>query len=174
MTSTLLPDPPARDSNRRNRLWLYGAGGAVIAFGVFALWKAFEIAQPSAYRPMGPRVFPVIISAGLIVIGVAFVAQVWRRGDDFLLTHVDEEIRTAEHGLAALVIVLLALYAAAFEPVGYVVSTSLFLPAVARALGSRRVLRDVVVAILLACTAFLLFTRLLNIDLPNGVMGDML
>ena len=154
--------------------WLCGAGLVVAGWGAFALWKAFEIEQPTAYRPMGPRVFPVIISNGLIVCGLALVVQVLRGADRYLTNHVEEELRSSDPALVALVIGLLIAYAAAFERVGYVVSTSLFLPAVSRVLGSRKLLRDVVVAVLLAVVAFTVFTRLLNIDLPAGVMGDVL
>ena len=167
--------PSAPSSHRRAaQRWLLGTGTAVAAWGVFALWKAFEIDQPTAFRPMGPRVFPVAISVGLIVVGVAFVVQVWRRGDEYLQTHVETELETTEPRQAAAVLAVLIAYAAAFRPVGYVVATALFLPAVAWILGSRQLLRDAVVAIAIAIGAFMVFTHLLNIDLPTGVLGDLL
>ncbi len=139
-------------------------------WGGFALWKAFDIRQPTAYRPMGPRVFPVIISCSLIVIGVLFVIETLRRADEAVEDHVAEELRTADHKQAAFVVALLLAYASVFERIGYIVATTAFLPAVAYVLGSRRLLRDLVVAVVLAVVAFSVFTELLNIDLPEGVM----
>lgn len=146
-------------------------GLAVAVWGGFALWKAFDIRQPTAYRPMGPRVFPVIISCSLIAVGVLFVIETWRRADAGVEVHVAGELQTADHKQAALVVTLLVAYAAVFERVGYIVATTVFLPAVAHVLGSRRLLRDVVVAVILSVFAFTVFTKLLSIDLPEGVMS---
>jgi putative tricarboxylic transport membrane protein len=147
---------------------------AVAAWGGFALWKAFEIEEPSAYRPMGPRVFPILISTSLIVLGLLFVVQTLRGTDVAVEEHVAGELREADHKQAALIVGLLVAYAMLFNRAGYVVATTVFFPAVARVLGSRQPLRDVIVAALLAITAFLVFTRLLSIDLPVGVLGDTL
>lgn len=143
----------------------------MVLWGGFALWKSFDIRQPSAYRPMGPRVFPVIISCSLIVIGALFVIETLRGADAAVTEHVSEELRTADHKQAALVVALLIAYASAFERIGYIVATTAFLPAVAHVLGSRRLLRDLVVAVVLSVVAFTVFTELLSIALPEGVMG---
>ena len=160
---------PAVDQ-RRARWWLLVAGAAVALWGGFALWKAFNIPQPSAYRPMGPRVFPVIISTALIVLGVLFIIETMRGADNAVEQHVAAEHRTADHRQAAIVVALLIGYAWLFERIGYVVATAAFLPAVARVLGSRRLLRDVIVGVILSVVAFTVFTELLSIDLPKGVM----
>jgi putative tricarboxylic transport membrane protein len=158
----------------RARPWLCAAGAAVTLFGAFALWKAFEIEQPTAYRPMGPRVFPVLISVALIVLGVLFVVETLRGADPEVEQHVATELRTADHFQVVLVVGLLVAYTLAFDRLGYVVATTVFLPAAARILGSRQVLRDVVVGVAVAIAAFVVFTKLLSIDLPTGVMGDVL
>lgn len=160
---------PAADQ-RRSRRWLVVAGAAVALWGGYALWKAYDIRQPTAYRPMGPRVFPVIISAALIVLGVLFVIETLRRADDAVEKHVATELRTADHRQAAMIVGLLIVYAWAFERIGYVVATTALFPAASRVLGSRRLLRDVIVAVILSVVAFTVFTELLSIDLPEGVM----
>ena len=160
---------PAADK-RRARRWLVAAGAAVALWGGFALWKAFDIRQPSAYRPMGPRVFPVIISISLIVLGVLFIIETLRGADEAVEKHVVAEHRTADHKQAAIIVCLLIVYAWSFERIGYVVATAAFLPAVSRVLGSRSLLRDVIVGVILSVVAFTVFTELLSIDLPEGVM----
>ena len=159
---------------RRARWWLCGAGAAVAAWGAFALWKAFDIDVPSGYRPMGPRVFPILISTALIILGVLFVVQTLRGTDVAVEEHVANELVEADHKQAVFVVGLLIVYAVLFTRAGYVVATTAFFPAVARVLGSRQPLRDVVVGALLAITAYLVFTRLLSIDLPGGVLSDIL
>ena len=79
---------------------------AVAAWGRFALWKAFEIEEPSAYRPMGPRVFPILISTSLIVFGLLFVVQTLR-GTDVAVEERSGELRDADHKQAAFIVGLL-------------------------------------------------------------------
>ena len=123
---------------------------------------------------MGPRVFPILISTALIILGVLFVVQTLRGADALVEEHVAEELRDADHKQAAFIVGLLVAYALLFNRAGYVVATTAFLPAVARVLGSRRLLRDIVIGALIAVGAFLVFTRLLSIELPGGVLGDVL
>jgi putative tricarboxylic transport membrane protein len=163
---------PAADHQRhRSRRWLVAAGTAVALWGGFALWKAFEIRQPTSYRPMGPRVFPVIISCALIGLGVLLVIETLRGADAAVEDHVTHERRTSDHKQAAFIVGLLLAYAWSFQRVGYVVATTLFLPASARVLGSRQPVRDSVVAVIIAVVAFKVFTDLLSIDLPEGWFG---
>jgi putative tricarboxylic transport membrane protein len=164
----------AAGERRRPWPWLLAAGAAITLFGAFTLWKAFEIRQPTAYRPMGPRVFPVLISVTLIVLGVLFIVETLRGADEQLEEHVATEQRTADHRQAAIIVGLLVAYTLAFNRLGYVVATPLFIAAASRALGSRRLLRDVVVGAAIGVVAFVVFTKWLSIKLPTGVMGDVI
>ena len=169
MTEPAPSAAPAADQHRhRSRRWLVTAGAAVALWGAFALWKAFEIRQPTAFRPMGPRVFPVVISISLIVLGALLVIETLRGADPAVEEHVAAERESADHKQAAFVVALLLAYAWTFERIGYVLATALFFPSVARVLGSRQPLRDAVVAVIIAVIAFKVFTDLLSIDLPAG------
>ncbi|GID28608.1 tripartite tricarboxylate transporter TctB family protein [Paractinoplanes brasiliensis] len=67
------------------------------------------------------------------------------------------------------VLAALAGFAIALEYAGFVVSAALFTVVTARMLGSRHLVRDVIVAIVLPVVVYLAFTRLLDIFLPAGV-----
>lgn len=67
-------------------------------------------------------------------------------------------------GIAA----LLAVYLAAFLPLGFPIASALFLAAAARVLGSRAWLRDLVAGVVVSAAAFVVFTRLLGLELPTG------
>ncbi|MDY7089234.1 MAG: tripartite tricarboxylate transporter TctB family protein [Actinomycetota bacterium] len=67
------------------------------------------------------------------------------------------------------VLAALAGFAIALEYAGFVVSAALFTVVTARILGSRHLVRDVIVAIVLPVVVYLAFTRLLDIFLPAGV-----
>ncbi|MEV4753578.1 tripartite tricarboxylate transporter TctB family protein [Micromonospora sp. NPDC049559] len=61
-------------------------------------------------------------------------------------------------------------YVLLLEPVGFLLASALFFVLVARILGSPRLVRDVVIAVLLVLAIYLAFTRLLTIQLPSGVL----
>ncbi|MEE6257643.1 tripartite tricarboxylate transporter TctB family protein [Plantactinospora sonchi] len=61
-------------------------------------------------------------------------------------------------------------YVMLLEPAGFVLASAVFFIAAARVLGSRRWVRDVVVAVPLAVVVYLGFTRGLAIALPPGVL----
>ncbi|MGW0432536.1 tripartite tricarboxylate transporter TctB family protein [Micromonospora sp. NPDC003197] len=69
-----------------------------------------------------------------------------------------------------LLAVALCGYVFALEPVGFVLASAVFFVATARILGSRQLLRDVVIGVPLALVIYLAFTYLLAIQLPSGVL----
>jgi putative tricarboxylic transport membrane protein len=71
---------------------------------------------------------------------------------------------------AALMVALLVGYGLALNPVGYLISTSIFFVATAFILGSRHLARDTVVAILLTAGVYFAFTQALGVRLPAGVL----
>jgi hypothetical protein len=50
----------------------------------------------------------------------------------------------------------------------------LFVPACSWALGSRALVRDVVVAVVLAIVTYVVFTRFLGLELPGGPIDEQL
>ena len=63
---------------------------------------------------------------------------------------------------------------ALFERGGFVIASSALFWVAARGFGSRRPLRDAVIAVALAVVVFLAFTRGLGLSLPLGVLGGLL
>ncbi|MDQ3937195.1 MAG: tripartite tricarboxylate transporter TctB family protein, partial [Chloroflexota bacterium] len=51
---------------------------------------------------------------------------------------------------------------------GYIIATGLFVPAAARVLGSRQLLRDLIVGFAIATVVYVGFTRYLGVRLPAG------
>ena len=60
------------------------------------------------------------------------------------------------------------------DRLGFVLTTALSFIIIARAFGSRRVVRDVGVAVLLAASVYLAFTRVLGVHLPPGPFSSMM
>ena len=64
--------------------------------------------------------------------------------------------------------VLLA-YAFLLEPIGYPLATTAVFVAIARLLGSRAIVRDVIVGLVLGFGLFTAFTQYLGVSLPAGL-----
>ena len=68
----------------------------------------------------------------------------------------------------ALVVASLVVYVFALEDIGFIFTTALFFIAVSAIFGSRKIIRDVIVAALLAVGIYYLFTAVLYLPLPSG------
>jgi putative tricarboxylic transport membrane protein len=136
------------------------AGGLVLA-GVGLVWSAVSAADGDLGL-QSPRLAPVVISAAWVVVALAYlVAQV--RGRE-----APPEEKPGWWSPAGVVASLVG-FAVALEYAGFVVSAAAFVVVVSRVLGSRHLVRDVIVAVLLPTAVYLAFTRLLDIFLPAGV-----
>ncbi|MCA2227316.1 tripartite tricarboxylate transporter TctB family protein [Nonomuraea aurantiaca] len=142
---------------------LVSAGFLAVALVVLA--QAFMIPDGGGYQAVGPRAFPLLVGIGMGVVAVIGVVQAFR--EPATREGEDEGVHWRP---VLLLIGALALYAVLLAPVGYWQATTLFFVAVARVLGSRKPVRDLVVGLLLALATYLLFDRVLGITLPPGLI----
>ena len=165
-----LPERPPRAVS-----WAGPRGTALglLAIGVIALVATFAVPSgaESAWAPSGPRFVPLVASVGLILLSLAFLARVTLWPDVELGEHAAEEAAETDWLVPGLVAAGLIAYVALIEPLGYVLASALFFPVVARVLGSRSPLRDAIAGAALAVGVYLLFTRLLGVPLPPGLLG---
>ncbi|MFI7706230.1 tripartite tricarboxylate transporter TctB family protein [Nonomuraea sp. NPDC049480] len=133
-----------------------------LAAAVVVLAQAFAIPRGDGYQAVGPRAFPLLVGCGLAVVAVIGVVQAFSGG-----TEAAEEIHWPSVGM---LVAALAGYALLLVPAGYWQATTVFFAVVARVLGSRRPVRDVLVGLVLALATYFLFDRLLGITLPPGLI----
>ncbi|MFI9838650.1 tripartite tricarboxylate transporter TctB family protein [Nonomuraea sp. NPDC051941] len=145
-----------------------------LAAAVVVLAQAFAIPQGEGYQAVGPRAFPLLVGVGLAVVSVIGVVQAFRPGTREpapATTDAGGEVAEKPHWPSVLLLIgSLAAYAILLVPAGYWQATTAFFVAVARVLGSRRLVRDVLVGLALALATYFLFDRLLGISLPPGLV----
>jgi putative tricarboxylic transport membrane protein len=133
--------------------------------GIGLLWAAV-VAADGDFSLGGPRLAPVAVTAAWVVIAAFYLVRELRTP----APPSSEEEPEPVGWLAPLgVLVALVGFAVALEYAGFVVSAAVFIFVVARVLGSRSIVRDVIVAVLLPLVIYFPFTRLLDIFLPAGV-----
>jgi putative tricarboxylic transport membrane protein len=142
------------------------SGELVIALCVLAL-AVFLAVDTSAigvqtYGRIGPRVFPIIVTVMMGVLGVALFFQAltgrWQATE--IKTHRARPIGYLAFGLLLDILLI--------QRAGFVVASTILFVCVARSFESRRPLRDLIAGLILATVSFLLFTKILLLDLPAG------
>ena len=146
----------------------------LIGGGLFLLYNALQIGSVRGYSVVGPSIFPIVVSLGLTALGVGLALRTTRWPDLDLGQKVAAEEAATHWPTTGMLGALLVAYAFALGPVGYIVSTAILLPASARVLGSRALLRDVVIGVVVAIVIFIGFTRFLHIRLPTGILPPFL
>jgi putative tricarboxylic transport membrane protein len=145
------------------------AGLVLLAASVAILLAVFAIPGRGGYSSSGPRFVPLIVAIGLILLTAAFLARTWVRPDIELAERSAEEDAATHWATPALLLVAMVAYALLMEPVGYILSTAAFFVPVARLLGSRSLVRDVVIGLVAGVGLYTAFTQYLGVSLPAGL-----
>ncbi len=150
---------------------------AILAFGLFVLLGTFQISDKEGFSPDGPRFFPLIVAVGLLVFGALFLLSTTLRRDRYLGEKAAAEGVATDWPATGIVAATLVVYAILLDPLGYIVATALFFPAMAYVLGSRgrrKVLRNLAIGVALGVLVFFSFTELLGVRLPDGLLDPLL
>ncbi|MGI8877044.1 MAG: tripartite tricarboxylate transporter TctB family protein [Candidatus Limnocylindria bacterium] len=136
-------------------------GLAVVALGVVVLAGALTTPDVQ-FGVVGPAVLPSVFGI-LVVLSGLWLTAVSLRADPPVIEALDARPLT-------LAVIAVALYFAAFVPLGFIVSSVAFFFGLSWILGSRAVLRDAVASVGFVLALYVLFERLLTVDLPGGVL----
>lgn len=120
---------------------------------------------PPNYSAYGPQIFPYLSIAALVAVALYMLWQTWAGRPDAVKPESDESDWTA------VIAISVGLLSQVFliERLGFVISAAILFFAVAWGFRSRKWLRDAIVAIILSLVTYLVFTRLLNLQLPPGI-----
>ncbi|WP_413542672.1 tripartite tricarboxylate transporter TctB family protein [Citricoccus nitrophenolicus] len=156
------------------RVGARAAAAVIVAGSAVILYEAFGIALDGGFGPQQSGFFPIIVGVGLVVFGLGFLATTTFWPDAVLLEHAAEEHRGINWVTVWLAIAGLVAYAFLIPSLGYIVATVLFIIAMTWVAGSRRWILNVAVAILFPIAVYFLFTELLGVRLPAGLLETVL
>jgi len=140
---------------------------ALIALGSFVVLETQSIAETQGYAQIGPRLFPYIIGVGLTLCGAVLgwhaLTGGWRN------VPLDQEGHGAPDWLAFFIISAgIVLHMVVIGWAGFIIASTLLFVLIARGFGSRRLVRDALIAVALAAVVFFVFTSGLGLKLPSG------
>lgn len=162
---------PAREVSLADLALAFG----ILGVAVFFLAGIFDIPEGSGYARVGPRFFPVLVSGGLLAVGIWLVIDALRgnRAEPAAEEDADPDApadyRSILWLLAGFVLMILLV-----QPAGFVIAASLLFWFTARGFHSEKPLRDVAAAIILALVSYVVFTRGLGLMLPAGILQGVL
>jgi putative tricarboxylic transport membrane protein len=144
----------------------------IIALGIFFLVGVFNIRVLATYARVGPRFFPLVVSIGLLACGTLLAIQALRG----IRIEPQEEENVDIHALVnlrAIWILLIAFVLNFFlmRPLGFILSSTLLFFGATVAFGNRQYLKNTLWGLGLSLLIFILFTRLLQLNLPEGVLS---
>jgi putative tricarboxylic transport membrane protein len=142
----------------------------LIVLGSFVVYETGTIAETQGYAQVGPRLFPYVIGGGLTVCGAVLAWQSlfggWRN------VPLDQEGHDAPDWIAFVIISAgVILHMVVIGWAGFIIASIVLFVMVARGFGSRRIVRDALIALVLATVVFFVFTLALGLNLPKGPFG---
>jgi putative tricarboxylic transport membrane protein len=170
----MTPDDPKPASSARALLGLRLAALTVIILGGIILTQVSRIGTGAGFIVVGPRIFPMVVGVGILVLGLLFLLRTTVLLDNDLVAEVTAEEATTDRSTTILSLLSLVAYASLLHPLGYTLATALFFPIIGRILGSTRLRRDIIVGVALGLVIYLTFTRVLGVRLPAGLLTGIL
>jgi len=141
----------------------------VIVFAGLYLWATAQIPSLEIGDPLGPKAFPRLLGIGLLIAAGMLLLEMRRGSPDAQALSEDDGDRRHYLVIAA-VVGWTFLYFIVFEPVGYMLATMVYLLGLMAYFYRGRWKPNVLTAVLFSVGSYLLFTRLLGVNLARGVL----
>ncbi len=141
----------------------------LLAIGAFILFETHTIAETTSYSGVGPRLFPYLIGFGLAACGAVLAWQAltggWRK------LPIDDNHAMPDWRAFGIISAGVLLQIVVIGWAGFILASAVMFVLIARGYGSRRLLRDALIALVLTTAVFVLFTKALGLNLPAGPFG---
>jgi putative tricarboxylic transport membrane protein len=145
-------------------------GLGLLASAAVVLWQTLAIPVSPMYSKVGPTVFPYMTVAGLGVLAVLLMVAAARGG----WQPADEKETPTDWKALAFVAAGLVANVLLIQPLGFTAASVVMFVLVCFGFGSRRPLRDALIALVLALAAYFGFARALGVNIGAGIIENAL
>lgn len=158
---------------------MWGEAAFTLVLPLFAglyIWQAMQVTEPPSNISIGPRTFPLLVGWAMLVTSLLLSWKLlgkalgWQAAQDAFVPADDEETAIRDWLAVAVVVGVIVFLCVALEPVGFVVSIFVFLSVLSNFFSPRRWIINTVISMLFSVFFYWLFTRVLEIPLPNGIL----
>ncbi len=149
--------------------------GSLFLLGLIVLWDTWRTELPAFNLTISPKAFPYAIAISLMVLSILLFIAVLR-GDVATPEGVEmgEQLERTDFKTFGLVLGSLFAYLLLIERAGFVIAASLTFFGITVAFGNKRHGRAAIFGTLFIAFVYVAFTRLLNVQLPAGILEGLL
>ena len=169
------PESPGTPHDGRDRdLAQLGLAALLVVVGAYTFYDATTL-RVGFGDPVGPRVFPYVIGAVTVVLGLLLVLATLRGDVPQAEGGEDVDLRHPADWTTVLKLVGVLLFTVlTVSLLGWAVSGALLFVGAAWSLGSRTLVRDVIVGVVLSVSSWYFFHEGLGVILPAGILDGVL
>ena len=120
--------------------------------------------------PLGPKAFPRLLTVGLLVTAVVLFLEIMRAPKTAPAAPKTDAGRRGSQIVVAAVVAWTFLYFLVFEPLGYVIATTIYLLALTAYFNRGKWVANVLTSVLFCLGSYLMFTKLLGVTLARGIL----
>lgn len=150
---------------------------ALIIAGIVILVQTQDIRVIRSMSQVSPRAIPNLVGGGLIVIGLWYAVDIIRKPHVLTAGEDDEDVdidAPTDWGVLGIIGVGLAIFALLIGPAGFIIASAILFAISSTAMGSRRIIANVLIGLILATLIYLVFDTWLGVRLPAGILESIL
>ncbi len=143
----------------------------IVLTGVY-FWATSQIPTLEIGDPLGPKAFPRLLGGGMIIAAVMLLLEMIKANTEkarAAKTEASKSYDITQVKIISGVTVVVAIYFYSFEPLGYAVSTSLFMLVMTNYFNKRKWWTNSLTSVLYGFGSYYAFTQLLGVSLPRGI-----
>jgi putative tricarboxylic transport membrane protein len=156
------------EENRRGALavpeLLIGLG--LLGFAAMAVWQTMAIPVSPLYAKVGPTVFPYLASIGLGLLAMLLIVKAFTGG----WQEEEEKAVALDYKSLGFVIAGLVANVALIGPLGFTAASTALFVLITYGFGSRKPVRDALIGLVVALTAYFGFAKLLGVNIGAGII----
>ena len=150
---------------RQQPAWDDVAIGLGVTFlAVIVGWQTTVIPDNAIYAKVGPKVIPWLATALLGGMGLALTMTGLRGGWEH------EDAGETDYRALGMLVLALVLNIVLIDRAGFIIASTVLFALIARAFGSRQILRDAAIGFTLALVAYVGFDRVLGYKIGSGLI----
>lgn len=145
-------------------------GCTLVLAGIY-FWATAQIPSLELGDPLGPKAFPRMLGVGLLIGAIMLLLEIIRGHRNAVQAGVQDAPKwDRHHWLVVAVAGWTAIYILAFEPLGFILATSIYLLVLTAYFNRGRWLMNVLTSVLFAAISYFMFTKLLGVNLAPGIL----
>ena len=168
------PESPGATAGTDRDMAQLGLAALLVVVGAYTFYDATTL-RIGFGDPVGPRLFPYVIGAITVLLGLLLVLATFRGDVPQAEGGEDIDLRQPADWVTVLKLVGVLLFTVlTISFVGWALSGAVLFVGSAWALGSRTLVRDAIVGLVLSVSSWYFFHEVLGVILPAGILDGVL